>query len=156
MGRGASISASLEIAAPAQRVWSMISDLPRMGEWSPENLGGEWVGTAAGPVPGAKFRGRNKSDRRSWTGLVVIKESEAPRRLVFAVKIGPLSGATWAYDIAALGGGCQVTETWIDTATPGLMTLGRFFTGIADRREFTRRSIHFTLAKLKEGAEAGG
>jgi uncharacterized protein YndB with AHSA1/START domain len=37
------VSVSVEIKAPVAKVWAMITDLPRMGEWSPENQGGEWM-----------------------------------------------------------------------------------------------------------------
>jgi polyketide cyclase/dehydrase/lipid transport protein len=34
--------ASIEIHASPEAVYDLVSDLPRMGEWSPENIGGEW------------------------------------------------------------------------------------------------------------------
>jgi len=34
--------ASIEIHASPEAVYALVSDLPRMGEWSPENIGGEW------------------------------------------------------------------------------------------------------------------
>jgi hypothetical protein len=36
--------ASIEINASPEAVYDLVSDLPRMGEWSPENIGGEWQG----------------------------------------------------------------------------------------------------------------
>ena len=47
--------------ADAIELYDLVSDLPRMGEWSPENTGGKWVNGAAGPVVGARFKGSNKS-----------------------------------------------------------------------------------------------
>jgi Polyketide cyclase / dehydrase and lipid transport len=32
--------ASIEIHASPEAVYDLVSDLPRMGEWSPENIGG--------------------------------------------------------------------------------------------------------------------
>ena len=55
-----------EIAAPAETVWALVSDLPRMGEWSPENQGGTWLNGATGPAPGAIFTGKNKNGIRRW------------------------------------------------------------------------------------------
>ena len=44
--------ASIDIQASPEAVYDLISDLPRMGEWSPENIGGEWQdGAAAGGRP---------------------------------------------------------------------------------------------------------
>ncbi|HAS09465.1 MAG TPA: SRPBCC family protein, partial [Acidimicrobiaceae bacterium] len=51
------VSVSREIAAPPQRVWELISDITRMGEWSPETTGGKWLKGATGPAVGARFRG---------------------------------------------------------------------------------------------------
>ena len=37
------VSVTTEIAAPVEQVWAMVSDLTRMGEWSPENEGATWL-----------------------------------------------------------------------------------------------------------------
>ncbi|MFY8159652.1 MAG: SRPBCC family protein, partial [Ilumatobacteraceae bacterium] len=47
------VSVSVEIKAPVEKVWAMITDLPRMGEWSPENKGGEWMKGATTAAVGA-------------------------------------------------------------------------------------------------------
>ena len=39
---------SERIDAPAERVYDLVTDLPRMGEWSPENTGGKWLDGATG------------------------------------------------------------------------------------------------------------
>ena len=41
--------ASIEIHASPEAVYALVSDLPRMGEWSPENIGGEWQNGALVP-----------------------------------------------------------------------------------------------------------
>ena len=47
------VSVTQEIGAPAEQVWAMVSDVTRMGEWSPESEGAAWLGGATGPQPGA-------------------------------------------------------------------------------------------------------
>ena len=42
--------ASIEIHTSPEAVYDLVSDLPRMGEWSPENIGGEWQGGGSGKV----------------------------------------------------------------------------------------------------------
>ena len=59
------IRATRRINAPAEAVYDLVTDVTRMGEWSPENEGGEWLDAARGPVVGARFRGRNKR-KLSW------------------------------------------------------------------------------------------
>ena len=35
------VSVVREVAASPEKVWALVTDLPRMGEWSPENQGGK-------------------------------------------------------------------------------------------------------------------
>ena len=79
------VSVTREIAAPAEAVWNLVSDLPRMGEWSPENTGGQWVGGATGPTPGAKFKGSNRNGSKSWKTVATIVDADPGRRLSFRV-----------------------------------------------------------------------
>ena len=41
------------VQAPPERVWELVSDITRAGEWSPEATGGRWRGDATGPAVGA-------------------------------------------------------------------------------------------------------
>ena len=72
-----------DIAAPAATVWALVSDLPRMGEWSPENRGGQWVKGATGPVPGARFKGENRNGDKSWSTDAKVVDAEPGRRFSF-------------------------------------------------------------------------
>jgi hypothetical protein len=47
---------TVRIAADALRLWEMVSDVTRMGEWSPETTGAHWLDGASGPVVGARFK----------------------------------------------------------------------------------------------------
>lgn len=46
----ADVTVTREIAAPPEQVWDLVSDMTRMGEWSPEAPGGKWLGGASGPA----------------------------------------------------------------------------------------------------------
>jgi uncharacterized protein YndB with AHSA1/START domain len=152
---GEKISGTIEIAAPPENVWALVSDLPRMGEWSPENDGGEWVGGATCAETGAKFKGRNSHGKRKWTGVARINEAVAPSRLSFTVVlVGPITGATWSYDIEPTSAGCKVTETWEDTITRPIPVIGKVLTGVKDRPAFAKTSIETTLAGIKKTAES--
>ena len=52
--------ASIEIHASPEAVYDLVSDLPRMGEWSPENIGGEWQDGGSGQV-GDRYIGHNRT-----------------------------------------------------------------------------------------------
>jgi Polyketide cyclase / dehydrase and lipid transport len=46
-----------EVSARPSRVWALVSDLPRMGEYSPESTGDRWV-RGGRPSAGAVLRER--------------------------------------------------------------------------------------------------
>jgi hypothetical protein len=37
---------SIDIAAPPERVWALVTDIGRMGEWSPHTVVAQWVDVA--------------------------------------------------------------------------------------------------------------
>ena len=150
------VSVSREIAAPAERVWAMVSDLSRMGDWSPENDGGRWVGSDSdgSPSVGDGFRGRNHRGRRAWKTNVTVIDVDAPRRFAFRLKIGALGGCDWIYEIEATEGGCRVVESWVDERTRALKFVGWLFTGVSDRASHNRATMEQTLECLAAVAEA--
>src|SRR4051812_11273192 len=110
-----SISVERVVAAPAERLWAMISDVPRMCEFSPENTACEWIGATKAPVVGARFRGTNQHGKRKWKTVATVVDAEPGRSFAFVVKAGPFGVARWEYRFDATDdGGCRVTETWID------------------------------------------
>jgi len=118
-------AASLDIAAPPEKVWALVSDLPRMGEWSPENAGGKWVKGATGPALGAVFQGNNKNGFRRWSTTVTVVGCEPSKVFEFAVTSGPLAVATWRYDFEETDDGCRVTESWVDQRNAWFAKLAR-------------------------------
>ena len=51
------------ILAPPSSVFRLVSDITRMGEWSPECRRCEWLDDVASASVGARFRGYNQ---RGW------------------------------------------------------------------------------------------
>ena len=47
--------AEIDIAAPPEAVWDLISDVTRMGDWSPECYRCTWLDGGTGPRAGARF-----------------------------------------------------------------------------------------------------
>ncbi len=52
-------SVELDIEADAQMLYELVSDLPRIGEWSPECESVEWEGDVSVPMVGTTFVGHN-------------------------------------------------------------------------------------------------
>src|SRR5207244_4078239 len=91
------IEASIDIAAPGQLLYEMVSDLSRMGDWSPENQGGRWVGGATGPAEGARFRGRNRSGWHRWSTVATIVTAAPGREVAWESRALGLRIALWRY-----------------------------------------------------------
>jgi hypothetical protein len=53
-------SVTVHMDASPDRVWELVSDVTRVGEFSPETFEAEWLGGASGPEVGARFRGHVK------------------------------------------------------------------------------------------------
>ncbi len=152
----ADVSVTKEIPAPADVVWALVSDLPRMGEWSPENEGGEWIGGATGPTPGARFRGSNRHGWRRWRTIATIVDADPGRRLSFRITAAGIKVADWAYDIEPTGTGCRVTESWTDLRPGFFKPIAKLATGVGDRATHTRGNIAATLDALAVSATATG
>ena len=151
------VSVTVHIDAPASAVWSMVTDLPRMGEWSPENTGGSWVKGATGPALGARFKGTNKNGARRWSTTSEVVAYDEPTYFAFETVLGPMRFARWSYRItpSADGAGCDVTEQWDDLRTNGVMKLvSGLATGVKDRAEHGRAAMRTTLERIKAAAEA--
>jgi uncharacterized protein YndB with AHSA1/START domain len=147
------VSVEREIEAPPERVWDLVSDVTRMGEWSPEAVGGVWIGGATGPAPGARFRGRNRSGRRRWSTRCTVVEADRGRSFVFQVKAGVLGVAEWAYRIDPTARGCRVTDTWTDRRGRIITWLGTIVSGVHDRVTHNRETMTRTLDGLASSAE---
>jgi uncharacterized protein YndB with AHSA1/START domain len=148
------VSVSLDIHAPAEEVWALISDVTRMGDFSPENDGAVWLDGAQSASPGVRFKGTNSNGSRSWSTTCTVIEAEPGRSFAFRVKGGGMKVATWRYDIEPTATGCQVAETWIDERGALLRLLGKPVSGVDDRAAHNREGMVITLENLKAAAEA--
>jgi|ERR1700677_1406040 Polyketide cyclase / dehydrase and lipid transport len=147
------ISESLVIERSPEDLYDMVSDVTRMGEWSPE-CKACWWDNGDGPRVGAWFSGRNEVPERTWETKSQVVAASRGEEFVFVVG-GNL--ARWGYSFTPVTGGTQVTESW--EALPDLLKLldERLGTGaeaqLANRFEAARTGIPETLAALKRVAE---
>lgn len=143
-----------DIDAPPEVVWAMISDVTRMGEWSPENEGAVWGKGVTGPVPGAKFKGTNRNGSKTWSTDAHVVDAEPGRRFSFRVTALGLKVALWSYDIEPTDTGCRVTETWTDERGRIAAVFGGPVSGVKDRVAHNRAGMEQTLQGLKAAAES--
>ena len=111
--------ASIEINASPEAVYDLVSDLPRMGEWSPENIGGEWQNGGSGAV-GDRFLGHNRTRERAWSVPVMVTVAESGRCFEFVTHPDDGPYVRWTYRLEPSGTGTRVTEIWdVEKLSPG-------------------------------------
>jgi hypothetical protein len=148
-------SVTVHRAAPPERVWDLLSDVTRIGSYSPETFEAVWIEPATGPVVGAKFRGHVKRNGKGpiyWT-TCTVSVSEPGQTFEFGVgnKPGqPLN--VWRYDIVGAGDGCDVTESFTLTPTLGL----RLYWSVLgwSRGKTNRNGMRTTLERVRYEVEA--
>jgi hypothetical protein len=151
-----SITRTIDVAADAFAVWAMVTDLPRMGEFSPENVGGSWVNGSTGPAVGAQFRGTNVNGAKRWQTKVTVVECEPGRLFTFDVR-SPFGVrvSRWSYEITPTATGCRLAEHWFRVGNWFVRRLlGPKVTGRQDRPGYNAYSIEYTLAAVKARAES--
>jgi uncharacterized protein YndB with AHSA1/START domain len=139
--------ATVHISASPDAVFALVSDVTRMGEWSPETIACEWIEGASGPAVGAKFKGTNKLGFYKWSTTPTITECVPGK--VFAFDAG---ATEWRYTFAEADGGTSVTESFRTTETSGISRL--YSLSIFGREKQVVKGMHKTLARLKQAAEA--
>lgn len=147
------IAVSTTVAAPAQKVYGMLADLTRMGEWSPETRKVTWLGGATAPAVGARFRGWNRHGPIWWFTTSKVVAAEPGRELAWDVSSFGQPVARWSYRFEDDGsGGCTVTETWEDRRKAVEKVVG-LFTAVSDRATHNKKGMEETLRRLKTAAE---
>ena len=148
-------SESVVIAGSPEDLYDMVSDVTRMGEWSPV-CKACWWDEGARPEVGAWFTGRNELPERTWeTRSQVVA---ADRGHEFAFVVGG-SFVRWGYTFTPVDGGTQVTESWEFLPGGIAMFEERFGADaqaqIANRTDAAHKGIPATLATIKRTAESG-
>ncbi len=147
-------SHSVVIAAPADSVYTLVADMPRMGEWSPECQRVEWLDGSTGPAEGATFMGHNKGGPHGvlkWSRRGRVLSADPGRQFAFATEEGGQEGVVWRYTFEAVEGGTRVTESYEIRRIP---TWARIVDVPTNRARELREGLHHTLEQLKGAAES--
>ena len=144
---------TLQIAAPPQQLWEMVSDIRNIGRWSPETFHTRWLGGATQPVAGARFRGWNKWRIFYWATNSVIEAADPGREFTFCTVVWGKKRTRWSYTFEPVSGGTRVTETrtalrntWFRKYFQALFMPGH--------RESFKQGMATTLQRIKQAAEA--
>jgi hypothetical protein len=147
-------SDSILVARSAECLYDMVSDVTRIGEWSPVCKACWWdAGSSA--RAGDWFTGRNTTADRTWETRSEVVVAERGREFAFVVGG---SYVRWGYTFTVVGEGTRVTESW-EFLPEGIAMFEEKFgadaqTQISSRTEAAHDGIPVTLAALKRTAEA--
>jgi hypothetical protein len=155
------LSADIFVEASPEEVYSVVSDLPRSGEWSPECQGGEWISGEPATV-GAVFRGENlrSEDVVAWAPLVrgtwytdarvVTAEPGRAFRWMMLSHAGADQESVWGFGIEPADGGAVLTHHFrMGKATAGIHKI------VADLDESERaKFVEDWTSKLADDLDA--
>jgi hypothetical protein len=147
-------SESIVVARSPEALYDMVSDVTRMGEWSPVTKAGRWhEGTT--PRVGAWFSGYNELPDKKWEGPCEVVAADRGREFAFIVQ-GQM--VWWSYTFTPVEGGTRVTESW-EFLPNGVNWVRENhpdeFEGQVDQRaRRAKEGVVATLAALKRAAES--
>lgn len=100
---GATVTVAAEVKLAPEQVWALVTEVPRIGEWSPECRRGAWL-DEEGQRVGAHFQGHNRyADGFEATTTCVVTEAQSPRVFAWAVlddeETVERAGSWWRYDL---------------------------------------------------------
>ncbi|WP_326613277.1 SRPBCC family protein [Streptomyces scopuliridis] len=153
------ISESIVIRVPPETAYAAVSDVARMGEWSPE-CRGAWIIGRNGPArTGMRFIGRNRARWLPWPTLCHVVEADPGRTFAFHVSFLGIAVAGWTYRFTPLPEGCEVHEEWRDRRSGplgmALTAVTPLVTGVVRRRTRNRATMRTTLVALRDALESG-
>jgi len=148
-------SAQTVMNATPARIYDLIADLRRMGEWSPECDRVEWEAGATSPAAGARFTGHNRTGPGhliGWSRHGRVLTADPRREFTFVTEEGGREATVWRYRLEPAGGGTRVTESY---DVKWLPLWARIIDGPLNRHRELHDNMRYTLARLKTAAEAG-
>jgi hypothetical protein len=141
------------IGTTPERVYDLVAELPRMGEWSPECQRVEWLDGATGPAVGATFVGHNRGGPRGlmkWSRRGRVLVADPGREFAFVTEEGGRESTQWRYVFEPVEGGTRVTESYDVKWIP---TWARIVDVPTNRHRELREAMRHTLERLKSAAE---
>jgi Polyketide cyclase / dehydrase and lipid transport len=146
---------SLVVNASPTLLYDLVSDVRRMGEWSPECRHCSWIDGATGPRAGARFKGTNQRGIARWSTKPRVVTADPGREFAFVTGHLGRDMTKWSYRFAPASDGATVTESFEMLRTmPWYFRLAdRFLMGVTDREADLTTNMTETLRRLKVSVE---
>jgi uncharacterized protein YndB with AHSA1/START domain len=154
-----SVEVHLEVAAPPERVWELVSDVTRIGDWGSECVAAQWLDGADGPAVGVRFRGHQTRHGSKWDTTATVIEAEPGVSFAWAVGDPANPAATWRYQLYDESGSTIVRYRAV--MGPGPSGLTARIADRPDREEYLialrlgehKQNMMTTLQAIKRAAE---
>ena len=144
--------ATIRIEAPPDVVYDLVTDVTRMGEWSPECRALRVGGPAR--CRGLDVQGPQPPGPARWTTVAKVEAADRPTRFAFHTlyKDGP--STRWSYRFEPDGDGATtVTESFEAITSPPLIAFAEKYI-LRNRQRQLEDGMAETLARIKAVAEA--
>ena len=153
MKKGTRAETNVYVDAPPNVVYGVVSDVTRMGEWSPETTKCVWLDGATNAAVGARFKGSNKRGFITWSTKPVVVAADPGRE--FAFDVG--ADTRWTYRFDAEGSGTRLTESFemLRDLRWHYAFAERWLMRVKDRKADLERAMAETLERIKTVVESG-
>lgn len=117
-------SVAVTVDADIDAVWQVVRDVTRVGEWSHECVGAEWLRGSSSVIPGARFRGRNRAGVFRWGRVCEIVSAE-PHELVWRTVPTAFypDSSEWRIALEAVGTGTRISQSFQVLRAPKVLSV---------------------------------
>jgi uncharacterized protein YndB with AHSA1/START domain len=159
---GMHVDAEITIDAPVEKVWGLVADVTRMGEFSPECHAVEWVDGDVAEV-GNRFRGHNRQGEREWARTCTITRLEPPARFAYEVNddVDGSPASEWSFELSPTEDGGAVLRQRFQHLPRGRTGVAALIEAhpdraaeiVAGRTKMLSEAMATTLAQMKQTLE---
>jgi nitroreductase len=154
------VTVEVDVAAPPERIWELISDINMPAQFSDEFQGADWV-DAGSPQAGASFIGKNERPGRAWETTSFVVVCDQPQAFGWNVNDPDNPSAQWRFELEPVGGNTRLRFRMI--IGPGVSGTARAMEEspdqaqqiLAGRQEQHRGNMYLTIQGIKRLAETG-
>ncbi len=144
---------TVDVSAPPAQVWALVSDLPRLAEWSPQVV--KCFKQGSGPIQlSTRFLNLNRRGLLAWPTRSKVVRFEPHREIAFRVKD---NYTVWSFTLdPTAAGGTRITHR--REAPEGISPISTRFIGalLGGHESFgdeLRDGMRSTLSRIKVEAE---
>lgn len=144
------IEQSVDVAAPPEKVWELVSDLPRLAEWSPQVV----KSLTRGPLrEGSRLLNLNRRGLLVWPTRSKVVRFEPGREIAWRIKE---NGSTWSFTLEPTPTGTHLVqrrEAPEGLSETSISLTDRFLGGQGVFQAELQAGMRQTLARIQHLAE---